>query len=127
MNVDQKGAAGDNVARPLPSAAESLPGSLPGTDGTDGTHCSHGRRTGQNPTRSGNRRGANLAAENWRGCRFVALQHPDRLGGVLRLGIFLGQNLALYLKLVHPLDSNDGTGRRPVRVTKSSELAALRR
>ena len=67
MNVDEKGATGDDVVLPLAPAREAPWGPLAAGHGAHSPHGSHRRRSRQNPPGGGDRRGLRLAAHGQRG------------------------------------------------------------
>ena len=83
-------------------------------DGADRAHGGDGGGAGQDATGRGDRGGADLAAQDRRqaGLLVGQRQRPHRLR-VRRLGVFLGEDLAVKFEVTHRADSSEAPGRFP--------------
>jgi hypothetical protein len=113
VNVDQEGAAGDDVVTATAATHEALRGAL-GADRANGTNGSDRGRSRQDPSRRSDCGGAHLVAQDGKRGSLISLRkHPDF------------ENLALCPGLAHPRDSSDGLGRARTPAEQIPVVAAL--
>src|SRR5690349_22142975 len=103
VDIDQKGAAGDDVLT-FTAAAEAARRPRPGGGAGDGPDRGDGGGPGEDSTGGGNRSGAHLGPQDQSGAGIGLVsggQRPNRSGCVLETGVFFGDHLAVYLQFIH--------------------------
>src|SRR6185312_5349942 len=112
VDVDQERATGDHLARRPAATGEPPRGMRARADRGDGPDGGNGGGPREDPTGGGDRGGLHLAAEDRQrrlGCR--GGKPADRIDGVLRGRVFLGDDLPVKVVVAHRTQSSDGCGR----------------